>query len=948
MPRLAALLLAAAVGSAPFGASVAQRPAPPGAPATPAPSTPEARAEARAEARDSATQAVRDSVRSRRTRRGPARRQPVTPELDQSAFADATARSLLGRARAARLAQDSALRAYDARTYQRMSVGLGVRRFGRERLLFRGENAARVRWSRQQGIWIEPVGARAVAPAFKEAEADFDLGDLAPLPYFPGRESLWLPSGDLRVARAEVDERDLLHPLAAGAEAYYRYATGDSVRIQLPNGERLTLRELRITARRPDWRAFVGSFWFDTERGNLVRAGYRLAADMDIWQIASEEARRDFEEAMRRADSAATPEMRERARRAARAEKADDDVPALVKGLVTPVRATISSITVEYGLHEGRFWLPRSNVAEAEAEVGFLRVPVRFEERYRYDAVNGAAPLPRVPTPTELGLADDSTSYAGGSVTIGGSGSADTATTRAGRLARDTARVREYAARVDSLQRRLDSALTRGAMARGDSVPGDTARGDSARVAELRRRVARARARATLAERRRDECARDSTYFAGIRTLWDDSVAMRVAVRRPCDPTALARSPELQGSLLDQNEAVWGTAERDALLAALESFDLQPAWGPQPPQLRTGLGFLRFNRVEGLSVGGEATSVLGLGYTASATARLGVSDLVPNAELALARSNGRTTRRLALFHRLGVANDDWGSPLGFGASLANLLYARDEGFYYRSWGAELSGSRTPTLGAASVGWRLFLERQRGAVRELRQTITGVDFTGNIAGDRVTALGAGVELGRTFGQDPTRTRLATRLRLEGAGLDWWWREGVSLGEVRQPGGEVATVFRSPDGARGYGRVMAEGTLSRGLGPLAAALTGGAGVIEGIGGGALRERLPAQRLFYVGGLQTVRGQFARPDGAGYVGNSFWLARAEVGTNVVSARPVAFYDVGWAGGRRDFTRPGRPLSGGGGGVSFLDGLVRMDLARGIWPERRTRFDLSVEGRF
>jgi hypothetical protein len=592
------------------------------------------------------------------------------------------------------------------------------------------------------------------------------------------------------------------------------------------------------------------------------------------------------------------------ARRTAGAEREGEDVPALVKGLINPMRATISAITVEYGLYEGRFWLPRLNVAEGEAQAGFVRMPVRVEERYRYDAVNaGTTPL-RIPTPTELGLGDDTTSYAGGSIVIGTDGR-DTASTAAGRARRDSVRVGELARRVDTLRLRLDSAL---------------ARGDTARARQLRRSVARAQAAVQMAARRRDECARDSTYFSGVRTRYDDDVPMRVAVRRPCDPSRLERSAELPGSIYEPGEAIFGTAERDALLEALESFDLQPGWGPQPPQFRTGLAFLRFNRVEGLSVGGEATSVLGLGYTAQASARIGVSDLVPNGELALSRSNGRQTLRGAVFHRLGVANDDWGAPLNFGASLANLLYARDEGFYYRTWGAELTGQRRTFFGGTPIDWRLFAERQRGATRELRQTFTGADFIPNIAGERATLVGAGSQLARTFGVDPTGWRLFTRGRAEGAWVD--------------------RTADSTDRAAGYGRGLVDATVSRGFGRFAAALTGAAGGIVG--------DAPIQRLFYVGGYQTVRGQFARPDSAGYVGDAFWMTRSELGFNTVSARPSVFYDMGWAGDRRDFSKPGRPLSGYGVGISFLDGLVRADLSRGLWPQKRTRFDVILEARF
>ncbi|MDF1506175.1 hypothetical protein, partial [Roseisolibacter sp. H3M3-2] len=362
------------------------------------------------------------------------RRQPVTPELERTAFADASARTLLERARVARLAQDSALRAYDAKTYQRLSVGIGVRRLGRERLLFRSEGAARVRWSRDNGVWVEPTGRRAVMPAIKEADLDVDADDLTSVPYFPGRETLWMPSGDMGVAKAEVNENDMLHPLAAGAEAYYRYATGDAVSISLPDGRRIALRELRITARKPEWRAFVGSFWFDADRGSLVRAAYRMAADMDIWKVADEEAKRDGD---------------------------DDEVPKWVKGMLSPMRANISAITVEYGLYEQRFWLPKMNVAEGEAQAGFMRVPVRFEESYRYNDVNGTLNVPRIPTPAELGLAaDDSTASGSVTVMIGDNDRtrarrADTSAA-AVRLREDSA-TRRLVARADSLTRVADS-----------------------------------------------------------------------------------------------------------------------------------------------------------------------------------------------------------------------------------------------------------------------------------------------------------------------------------------------------------------------------------------------------------------------------------------------------------------------------------------------------------
>ena len=101
---------------------------------------------------------VRDStVADTATRSGRRRgiRQPVTAELAASAFKDQTAKVTLLRARTARMQQDSALMAYDAMAYQRISAGMGFTKIGRDRLIFRHESAARVRWQRD----VERVGS---------------------------------------------------------------------------------------------------------------------------------------------------------------------------------------------------------------------------------------------------------------------------------------------------------------------------------------------------------------------------------------------------------------------------------------------------------------------------------------------------------------------------------------------------------------------------------------------------------------------------------------------------------------------------------------------------------------------------------------------------------------------------------------------------------------------
>jgi hypothetical protein len=199
-----------------------------------------------------------------------------------------------------------------------------------------------------------------IAPGEGEKEAREDLedelDDMSPLPYYPGYEQLWIGTG---LAKAEVDERELVHPLAEGSEAYYTYQSGDTSTLRLPDGRVIRIRELRVRPRTTRWNLAVGSLWFDADRGQLVRAIYRLAEPIDVW---AEVKRHDPTDA--------------------------DDIPKWVMPLISPLRAQVNAIAVEYGLHQGRFWLPRIQAAEGEARVSAFRVPFKMEQSFRYSSVN--------------------------------------------------------------------------------------------------------------------------------------------------------------------------------------------------------------------------------------------------------------------------------------------------------------------------------------------------------------------------------------------------------------------------------------------------------------------------------------------------------------------------------------------------------------------------------
>ncbi|MEO7966719.1 MAG: hypothetical protein ABIT38_22705, partial [Gemmatimonadaceae bacterium] len=713
--------------------------------------------------------AIMDSVRFieqeheiDRERRTP-RRIPLTPELERTAFIDPGARSLLLNARAARLRQDSSLLSYDAKAYQRLSVGLGFRAIGRERLLFRTENASRVRWSRTNGVYIDMNGARTAIPMLsqrerKAANEDGELADvnneMSPIPYYPGREALWVGSG--AQTRAEVDERDLVHPIALGSEAYYRYSSGDSLTITLSDGKAIKLRELRVEPRRPEWKLSVGSFWFDVSTGQLVRAVYRLAVPIDIWGLVDEETKRDREDAKARGGK---PDP-------------DDDVPKWVKGMMSPMQANLEAVTIEYGLYGGRFWLPRAQYAEGWARASFMRIPFKMEENFKYNSVNGTDSTPSVP-----GL---------------------------------------------MTRRQLRDSLFGHDTTRWSDLP------DSVRKDRTKRLVAADSVRREQqVARRKNDCA-TTGYWTRIENREDSN--LRTAIRLPCDTAVLSHSPDLPPSIYDAGEETFGSSERDELLKALD-FSLQPVWAPQPIRLAYGLDQTRYNRVEGLSLGGTAMQNLGKGYTWDAAARFGFGDLHPNGELGLSRSNGRTSWRAAGYHRLAVANDDWGSPLSFGASLGALLYGRDEGYYYRTTGAELT--RTLVKGGG-LTTRFFVQRDgradTGAAFNLSKAFGGGSrFSPNIRAERATLMGASLRQQFSHGVDPLGWRL--------------------FGDLRGEGGWIASSEDSVD-SRAYGRVAGDMTVTRGFG----ALLAGAFTVSG----GVSDNAPIQRAFFLGGAQTVRGQ------------------------------------------------------------------------------------------
>lgn len=278
----------------------------------------------------------------------------TVPRVPADAYLDAGARELVARARARRATEDRSIAGYRVLARERVSVGFRALR--RDRLLFRSEKAARIDWRREGVGRAELLGERYVFPIASpdvrggsHADDNVAAAEAAALAFDPTTDE---------ILHGFIEGERFRSPLADGSERDYRFATGDTTRIRLADGRTVSVVELRVLPRRREGRLFRGAIWLDLDTDAAVRAVFALAHPFDFV--------RDTDDG--------------------------DDIP----GILRPFRGQLHYLTIDYGLWEGRWWLPRLIALEAEAQVGrFLDVPVTFERSYEGYRVwgRGAAPV---------------------------------------------------------------------------------------------------------------------------------------------------------------------------------------------------------------------------------------------------------------------------------------------------------------------------------------------------------------------------------------------------------------------------------------------------------------------------------------------------------------------------------------------------------------------------
>ena len=761
--------------------------------------------------------------------------------MPTDSYADSGAARIVARARAARERNERLVTSYTATVTQRMAAGIHA--LSRDRMLYHQELVAHIEWHRDGPSRIEVQGARQAVPvAVRGEQVPEDLDSQV-------RWMVLNPAEDyIGVFFNGGGDDGFVYPLREGAERDYRYESGDTSRISLPSGRVVRLVELKIRPRRADWHLIEGSIWYDADTYGPVRVIFRPARNYDFQRDADRE------------DKQGVPRF------------------------LNPT-AEVRYITLEYGLYEQRWWMPRFLAADISVGIGSAAaMPLRFERTYANYRVQGGTPPPA-----------NSTFRPAGTLRRGDEARRVRATRDSLRAAADALRLQGVAADsqiADSIERKIsaDSAARR---VRRDSIR-------NAYVACMKA------ARDSLRQRQREEANRGVQVSVRVGSYCSRDNDSSLVVVVPTDTMALMSNPDLGKPILDMGDVI-SEGELRQIGDALGVLPQKP-WDYRP-DLPRGVSALvsnlRYNRIEAVSIGIAGKVDFGR-LNADALVRMGIADRRLNFEAGLTRPTSSGSIRLGVYQRLAAANPDV-QPFSVAGSLSSLLLQRDDGEYFRTRGAELK------IGTGPTGWwdlRLYGERQRTASVSTEFSLPHVFNSSHLFRPNLTT------------QDADQYGAALGLR----------RSKV-LSRVLLIGGEMDLSGETGDYRFGRGSVTVNTNITP-AGPLALGLEAAAGTSTGT--------VPVQSFFYLGGPATLRGY----DGAAIAGPAFWRGRVELGNSFPAARVILFGDIGWAGPRPQFTT-GRSLIGAGVGASFLDGLIRMDLGRALRGPIGYRFDVYLDGR-
>jgi hypothetical protein len=266
---------------------------------------------------------------------------------------DSATAALIARARERHRQLDAAVQNYQATIRTRIDASAGRGHFARLVPLAAIEQESELSWQAPNDVRVVAMGQRTQT-AFAGASIEASWTRPWFIPRFLG--------DSIRLIGQDFPNRAAIHPLAAGADAFYTYAIEDSLELALP-GRTVRAIGVRVTPTRPDQALIAGEIWLDAETAETVRLTFAFVGRR-LWADPESTTHRDSV----RADRENRMAMR-----------------------VLHVTADL-----EYGLFENRYWLPFRQSLTLNVElpwISSLIIPIRFITSFRNVRVNHGAPI---------------------------------------------------------------------------------------------------------------------------------------------------------------------------------------------------------------------------------------------------------------------------------------------------------------------------------------------------------------------------------------------------------------------------------------------------------------------------------------------------------------------------------------------------------------------------
>jgi len=279
----------------------------------------------------------------------------VRAQETESSYADEAARRLHEAAMAARTRIDESVVSYTAVVRQR--IGAALRMPLKDRMLYRNEASHRLWWDRDGDNLIQVLSYREQTPAgINWDDVDLDFFNTA---FDPMNDRLFfgLTPTDEDLGEPEGDDFWFEHPLYEEHVESYRFTSGDTITVSLPDGRTVRAVELQVVPKQADVHRMAGALWIEPETGALVRAVYRLSDTFDAF--------RDI------------PDL----------QAEEDEDLSFIPGILKPWTVDVTMISVDYALWDFEVWMPRSMHMEGVVGAGILKAPITFDYAYDLEAV---------------------------------------------------------------------------------------------------------------------------------------------------------------------------------------------------------------------------------------------------------------------------------------------------------------------------------------------------------------------------------------------------------------------------------------------------------------------------------------------------------------------------------------------------------------------------------